>query len=138
VLHELNAFFLIVHRHNNLADLRVTEHVSVRIGNVREGESPIEHRLQRTAAECAEQIGGETLTAYQRFFERAGAESYADDTRALARHLIKVAIADLSGVAADTNQAPLDRERAEVVGQHWTTDIVDNDVDAAFRCHRHD
>src|ERR1700722_14525970 len=81
---------LFVHCYDDLADLRVAQHVSVRVGNSFEWESSVEHRLECAAAECPEQVSGEALTAYQGLFQRAGAECHADNAYALARYFIEI------------------------------------------------
>src|SRR5579863_10003334 len=80
---------LFVHRHHDLADLRVAQHVGMRVGDFLQRKSSVEHRLERAALERAKQIGGEALTAHQRLLGRTGAERHPDDTDALARDLIE-------------------------------------------------
>jgi len=55
----------------NFADLRVAQHIAVRVGDPFEREGFIEHWLERARFE---QISGETLAANQRLFRRARAE----------------------------------------------------------------
>src|SRR5579862_7259716 len=103
------SFVSFVHCHDDFSNLRVAQHVGVSVGDLLEWKGSIEYRLERAGAECAEQVGRETLTAYQRFLERTGPERNPDDTHALARDLIEIAIANLSGIAPDAYEAPLNR-----------------------------
>src|SRR5712692_6551134 len=95
------------HREHDLADLRVAQHVRMRIGEALERERTIEYRLERTAAERREQIGGETFTRLKCFLRRARTEGHADDRGAFAGDFVHVALANECAVAPDADQPAL-------------------------------
>src|SRR6266849_10163473 len=93
------------HREHDLADLRVAQHVRMRIGEALERERAIKYRLERAGVDRREQIGGETFTRLQRLLGRARTERHADDRGALARDFVHVALADECAIATDADQA---------------------------------
>src|SRR6266849_6796062 len=98
------------HREHDLADLRVAQHVRMRIGEPLERKRAIKYRLERTGVNRCEQIGGETFTRLQCLLGRARTESHTDDRRAFAGDFIHVALADECAIAPDADQPALERE----------------------------
>src|SRR5262249_7783470 len=124
----------ISHGDHNLPDLDIAQHVGMRVGDLLEREGAVEYCFEYTCSESAKQVSGKTLTANQCLFRRACAEGDADDARAFACDLVEITVPNLTSVASDTYQPALDRQHPDIIGEHRSTDLVDDHIDAVLVC----
>src|SRR4030095_17237695 len=89
----------------------------------------VEHLHERALRDRVHQVRGEPLAARERFLWSTRAEGDADDRGALASDLVQVALADATRVAADAHEPRLEREHADVVGQHRAAGVVADGVE---------